>query len=135
VPVVLYATLGTKDAAVWHSAVLAALQSPGVEVQYIFRHAVPGGAGAVPLRVPLLGFGVGLDIKNMEYKALDDRAPGVRAVVVVVQQQGGGGVGGVGCMGCVRGLRGALFITSRPCGVNRVMTVVMTMRTTTKRVT
>ena len=83
VPLVVYVTLGTPSATAWHSAALGALKSPDAAVQYALRHVVPLGvtlpAGAAPLRVPLQGFGVGLDSKNMEYKALDDRAPGVRA--------------------------------------------------------
>ena len=73
--VVVYTTLGTAQAAQWHSAaVTAGTNGP---VQYVLRHTVPKDAASA-LALPLQGFGVGLDIKNMEYKALDDRAPGVR---------------------------------------------------------
>ncbi len=73
--VVVYATLGTAQAAAFHRAAMAAVADAAVRVRYVLRHVVPSGADSTVL--PLQGFGVGLDIKNMEYKALDDRAPGV----------------------------------------------------------
>lgn len=43
------------------------------QVRYILRHAFPGDAQVVD--AVMQGYGVQLDIKNMEYKALDDRPP------------------------------------------------------------
>ena len=38
----------------------------------VVRHWFPAETG---VQTVLSGYGVGVDIKNMEYKALDDRAP------------------------------------------------------------
>lgn len=70
--VVLYGVLGTPALASWHSALLSALSTHPWGFRYVFRHVAPSDA-ALPTR--LEGFGVALDLKNMEYKALDDRAP------------------------------------------------------------
>ena len=73
VTVVVYGTLGSPALLGLHRAVESAMGA-GQRIRYVLRHVVEesGGAGD---QTPLLGYGVILDIKNMEYKALDDRPP------------------------------------------------------------
>lgn len=40
--------------------------------RYVLRHFVPGPEDARSIRTPLQGYGIYLDIKNMEYKNLDE---------------------------------------------------------------
>jgi hypothetical protein len=81
---VLYACMGTPAFQAFH-AVLSRAAAAG-SVTYVLRHApVPlAGGGAVLAGSGLAGFSVTLDVKNMEYRALDDR---------VVDTSGGGGDG------------------------------------------
>ena len=73
VTVVVYGTLGSPALLGLHRAVESAMGA-GQRIRYVLRHVVEesGGSGD---QTPLLGYGVILDIKNMEYKALDDRPP------------------------------------------------------------
>lgn len=89
--VVLYGAPGSQQLRDMHEAVLLALRSPAQtqsQLQYVLR-LVPADAASegFPTRVP--GFGVVLDIKNMEYKALDDRA--------ISEVRAGAGGAGVRC--------------------------------------
>lgn len=68
--VVLYGTIGESQWQQFHEELLE-LAEDG-QLRYVMRHAPPRGSDEPTL---LRGFGVLLDIKNMEYKALDDRAP------------------------------------------------------------
>jgi len=69
--VTLYAVLGTPSFASWHK-LLKSSSSGSSGVEYVFRHTLPRtGVWATSF---LSGYGVGLDVKKMEYKAVDDRA-------------------------------------------------------------
>lgn len=78
---VLYGVLGSTITRDWHTSIITALTMHKGLLRYVFRHVVPAEEGLTrPTR--LQGFGVALDLKNMEYKTLDDRAPAVRATDV-----------------------------------------------------
>ena len=72
VNVTLYGVLGTPSFAQWHGVVGTLLQSAVVRLVVAFRHVQPS-AGQVWPTTRLSGYGVGLDVKRMEYKAVDDR--------------------------------------------------------------
>jgi UDP-glucose:glycoprotein glucosyltransferase len=75
--VVLYGIIGDKSFQDFHEP-LVRLANDG-KITYIARHApflAPEDAGKSPSTF-LKGFGVTLDLKSMEYKALDDRVPKV----------------------------------------------------------
>jgi hypothetical protein len=77
VTLVLYGVLGSTITRDWHTSIMTALSAHNGLLRYVFRHVVPADEGTTrPTR--LQGFGVALDLKNMEYKTLDDRAPAVR---------------------------------------------------------
>jgi len=67
----LYGRFGTSSFFAMHDALVAA-QSEGRIKAYVFRHGVPPPGSAVA--TALQGYGVNLDIKNMEYQNLDDGA-------------------------------------------------------------
>ena len=69
VKVVLYGSIGTSSFCTLHSQIKSLAEKN--LVQYSTRHAFPG---LVPLSnvTHLQGYGVFLDIKNMEYKTIDD---------------------------------------------------------------
>lgn len=60
-----------------HSYLLGLATAPSPRVEYIFRH-LPPKVRDLNTRSYLSGYGVSLDMKKMEYLALDDRraAPG-----------------------------------------------------------
>ncbi len=73
--VFVYGLLGTTSFKKFHGA-LERLVSNGL-VTYVYRHAPsPISSDRALPRTYLRGFGVTLDLKSMEYKALDDRALG-----------------------------------------------------------
>ena len=53
-----------------------ASSSEGPHLEYIFRHVAPKGYGSSTERTYLSGYGVALDLKKMDYLALDDRRQG-----------------------------------------------------------
>jgi UDP-glucose:glycoprotein glucosyltransferase len=65
----LYGRLGTSSFFAMHDA-LATAQSVGRVKSYVFRHGVAPPGSSV--HTTLQGYGVNLDIKNMEYQNLDD---------------------------------------------------------------
>eukprot|EP01041_Mallomonas_annulata_P000324 gene324-586_t len=69
VEVILYGSLGSSSFCSFHSQLTDASQQ-GM-LKYIFRHATPGMT-PVSNTTALQGYGVFLDIKNMEYKNVDD---------------------------------------------------------------
>lgn len=69
---VLYGLFGSPSYCELHSA-LASATSAGLLAQYSARHHFPTTA-ALPASSALQGYGVLLDIKNMEYKNVDDSA-------------------------------------------------------------
>jgi len=72
VTVVLYASIGSAAFQAFH-AVLAAAAKKG-DIAYVLRHAWPNqGKELSGPGMELQGYGVELAIKNMEYKAVDDR--------------------------------------------------------------
>lgn len=70
---ILYGTVGSPSMMGFHRVLKDAAEAG--EVRYVFRHALPygnesvGGEGA---KTALQGYGVVLDVKNMEYRNLDD---------------------------------------------------------------
>ena len=74
--VLVHGTLGTRALAAMHAAAVRA--SSEAQARYVLRHVVPTHGGDAGEATFLRGYGVMLDIKNMEYKALDDRPPQVR---------------------------------------------------------
>ena len=68
--VVLYGTIGERLFHEFHDTLVPLVESAGI--QYLVRHAPFLRAGAQK-KTFLKGFGVTLDLKSMEYKALDDR--------------------------------------------------------------
>ena len=74
---ILYGAIGTLTSCTLHRE-LVQLVEAGTISTYRFRHSLPdtnGGREALPgigVRTALHGFGVHLDIKNMEYKNVDD---------------------------------------------------------------
>ena len=73
--VFLYGLIGTQSFLSFHN-LLEGLVAKG-SVTYVYRHAPsPSSSENASLRTYLRGFGVTLDLKSMEYKALDDRALG-----------------------------------------------------------
>jgi UDP-glucose:glycoprotein glucosyltransferase len=68
--VVLSATAGSTRFAAFHRALLSLAAEK--KAQYVLRHAPPAVSGqGVSTYTPLAGFGVALDLKNMEYITLD----------------------------------------------------------------
>jgi UDP-glucose:glycoprotein glucosyltransferase len=65
--VILYGQLGTRDFQTFHG-ILKPLAEKS-QIQYIFRHYQSGPS----VRTRFSGYGVRLDIKSTEYKAVDDR--------------------------------------------------------------
>ena len=68
--VTLYAALGTSEFASFHS--LLAPKAAAGELRYVLRHFVPAGSEASTTSTALQGYGIYLDIKNMEYTNIDD---------------------------------------------------------------
>ena len=70
--VILYAQIGTQDFDLFHAKIisLAASLSSSMQIDYILRHNCKEKNNLG--KVALSGYGVELDIKNVEYKAADD---------------------------------------------------------------
>lgn len=73
---ILYASLASPNFRELHSYLLALAEKPGASVEYVFR-PIPDSADS---RNFLSGYGVSLDLKKMDYLALDDRNTGPRGV-------------------------------------------------------
>lgn len=70
---ILYGTVGSPSMMGFHRVLKDAAEAG--EVRYVFRHALPYGTesvGGEGSKTPLQGYGVVLDVKNMEYRNLDD---------------------------------------------------------------
>jgi hypothetical protein len=82
VQIVLHGVMGTGA---FHSLYHAARDTDAAGL--VVRHfvPVPASAGDLPLRSRLSGWGAGLDVKNTEYKVMDDRASTSDAQVSVEQ--------------------------------------------------
>jgi UDP-glucose:glycoprotein glucosyltransferase len=71
--VTLHGQIGTDEFRAFHGH-LASLCEKG-QARYVFRHAPGDSDESLHTKIVLAGYGVSLDIKNMEYKTLDDLAP------------------------------------------------------------
>ena len=67
----LYASLQSSNFRELHSHLLRLSSGPTPRVQYIFRPIPPKGSANE--KTYLSGYGVTLDLKKMDYLALDDR--------------------------------------------------------------
>lgn len=70
---ILYGTVGSPSMMGFHRVLKDAAEAGAV--RYVFRHALPYGnesVGGEGEKTPLQGYGVVLDVKNMEYRNLDD---------------------------------------------------------------
>ncbi|KAF7345254.1 hypothetical protein MSAN_01902000 [Mycena sanguinolenta] len=74
---ILYASLSSPNFRALHSYLLALADKPSSSVEYVFRH-IPDYADPAARNV-LSGYGVSLDLKKMDYLALDDRHTGTGA--------------------------------------------------------
>lgn len=94
---ILYGVVGSPDMMAFHRVLKAKAETR--EVKYAFRHALPygredgGGDGdedmAATNTTPLQGYGVVLDVKNMEYQSFDSSDS--EGEVCVLAWRGGGG--------------------------------------------
>jgi len=67
---ILYASLSSPNFRELHSYLYTLVNKPDPHVEYVFRHIPPSTIGE---KSYLSGYGVGLDLKKMDYLALDDR--------------------------------------------------------------
>lgn len=81
---ILYARIGSSAFAAFHE-VLNEAALRGLVGAYVLRHGVPPGSATTS--TTLQGYGVNLDIKNMEYKNLDDGA-GANAAAAAGAEEG-----------------------------------------------
>lgn len=72
---VLYASLESPNFHALHSYLYAAASAPTPRVAYVFR-PVPPADRDLAVRTHLSGYGVALDLKKMDYLAVDDRLQG-----------------------------------------------------------
>ncbi|EIW54691.1 glycosyltransferase family 24 protein [Trametes versicolor FP-101664 SS1] len=72
---VLYASLESPNFHALHSYLYAAASAPTPRVAYVFR-PVPPADRDLAVRSHLSGYGVALDLKKMDYLAVDDRLQG-----------------------------------------------------------
>ncbi|CAN0427615.1 unnamed protein product, partial [Laminaria digitata] len=80
---ILYGVVGSPAMMGFHRVLKAAAETG--TVRYVFRHALPygvgdgdgdgGGGGGSGEATPLQGYGVVLDVKNMEYQNFDSTSP------------------------------------------------------------
>lgn len=70
---ILYASLSSSNFRDLHTYLLSLSASPTPRVQYIMRHIPPRNQDVSEKNI-LSGYGVFLDLKKMDYLALDDRA-------------------------------------------------------------
>ena len=68
---ILYASLTSPNFRELHTYLLKIVNKPDPQVEYVFRHMPPTARSNG--RSYLSGYGVALDIKKMDYLALDDR--------------------------------------------------------------
>ncbi|OSX61274.1 glycosyltransferase family 24 protein [Postia placenta MAD-698-R-SB12] len=73
---VLYASLSSRNFRELHEYLYAASTVASPHVEYVFR-PIPSGNRDPAERVYLSGYGVALDMKKMDYLALDDRWQGI----------------------------------------------------------
>lgn len=78
---IFYADLTSPNFRELHSYLFALAEKPSPSTEYIFRHIPPKSAEATPPRSFLSGYGVALDLKKMDYLAVDDRNIGRRVDV------------------------------------------------------
>ncbi|KAI0823499.1 glycosyltransferase family 24 protein [Trametes gibbosa] len=72
---VLYASLQSANFRALHSYLYAAASTSSPSVSYVFRPVPPADRG-LAVRTHLSGYGVALDLKKMDYLAVDDRLQG-----------------------------------------------------------
>lgn len=73
---ILYGSPLSKNFRQLHEPLYLASQGLSPHVEYVFRHAPSPSSGNLS-QAPLSGYGVALDLKKMEYLALDDRVSGM----------------------------------------------------------
>ncbi|KAI0641470.1 glycosyltransferase family 24 protein [Trametes meyenii] len=72
---ILYASLSSANFRALHSYLYAAASDPAPHLTYVFR-PVPPAVQDADTRTYLSGYGVALDLKKMDYLAVDDRLQG-----------------------------------------------------------
>lgn len=96
--VTLYSTIGTSEFYGYHN-LLAPAAAAGT-LTYVLRHYVPALSEERTVRTALQGYGVYLDVKNMEYRNIDDSpAPGSAAATEGTQEEPQEGEEGGGVVG------------------------------------
>lgn len=80
---ILYASLTSPNFRELHTYLLKIVNKPDPQVEYVFRHIPPTTRSKG--RSYLSGYGVALDIKKMDYLALDDRhsSSGGRSLIII----------------------------------------------------
>lgn len=80
---ILYASLTSPNFRELHTYLLKIVNKPDPQVEYVFRHIPPTARSNG--RSYLSGYGVALDIKKMDYLALDDRhsSSGGRTLIII----------------------------------------------------
>ncbi|KIP02024.1 glycosyltransferase family 24 protein [Phlebiopsis gigantea 11061_1 CR5-6] len=73
---ILYASLTSPNFRELHAYLHQASSGPAPHVEYVLRYVPPSGHIDSQERTYLSGYGVGLDLKKMEYLAVDDRRQG-----------------------------------------------------------
>ncbi|KAI0090064.1 glycosyltransferase family 24 protein [Irpex rosettiformis] len=73
---ILYGSPLSQNFRELHEPLFMISNGPSPHVEYIFRHAPSTIRQEIPQRASLSGYGVALDLKKMEYLALDDRIQG-----------------------------------------------------------
>ncbi|TFY57738.1 hypothetical protein EVJ58_g6843 [Rhodofomes roseus] len=73
---ILYASLSSDNFRELHSVLYALSRAPTPRLEYVLRPIPPIGGDVSP-RSYLSGYGVALDLKKMDYLALDDRTQGL----------------------------------------------------------
>ncbi|KAJ7785207.1 UDP-glucose:glycoprotein glucosyltransferase-domain-containing protein [Mycena maculata] len=74
---IFYASLSSPNFRALHSFLFALADKPAPSIQYVFR-PIPDAGRTDAARNYLSGYGVSLDLKKMDYLALDDRNTGHR---------------------------------------------------------
>jgi len=69
---IFYASLTSPNFRDLHTYLLFLAEQPEPHIEYVFRH-IPSGIRNDSARTYLSGYGVSLDLKKMDYLALDDR--------------------------------------------------------------
>lgn len=80
---IFYASITSSNFRDLHMYLMKLVNQPEPHVEYVFRHIPP----SVPSRDRnyLSGYGVSLDLKKMDYLALDDRNQGVYGAGTAIQ--------------------------------------------------